>query len=107
MIKLENVSFSYGNTPALRNVSIEETEPIIMGLWGRNGSGKTTFMKLLAGMENIDAGRINVSGLPHIIIQKQCTISLIYKKIIHSLFFGMSKMPYISVHYLIKTGMQI
>ncbi|MEK4972960.1 hypothetical protein NSQ89_11400 [Niallia sp. FSL R7-0648] len=30
MIKLENVSFSYGNTPALRNVSIEETEPIIM-----------------------------------------------------------------------------
>ncbi|PAE11965.1 multidrug ABC transporter ATP-binding protein [Niallia circulans] len=63
MIKLENVSFSYGNTPALRNVSIEETEPIIMGLWGRNGSGKTTFMKLLAGMENIDAGTINVSGI--------------------------------------------
>lgn len=63
MIKLENVSFSYGNTPALRNVSIEEIEPIIMGLWGRNGSGKTTFMKLLAGMENIDAGTINVSGI--------------------------------------------
>lgn len=63
MIKLENVSFSYGNTPALQNVSISETEPIIMGLWGRNGSGKTTLMKILSGMENIDNGSINVNGI--------------------------------------------
>lgn len=63
MIKLENVSFTYGNIPALKNVNISETEPIIMGLWGRNGSGKTTFMKLLSGMENIDAGSINVNGI--------------------------------------------
>jgi len=63
MIKLENVSFSYGNIPALKNVNISEMEPIIMGLWGRNGSGKTTFMKLLSGMENIDAGSINVNGI--------------------------------------------
>ncbi|KGR90192.1 multidrug ABC transporter ATP-binding protein [Ureibacillus massiliensis 4400831 = CIP 108448 = CCUG 49529] len=63
MIKLENVSFSYGNTPALQNVSISETEPIIIGLWGRNGSGKTTLMKILSGMENIDNGSINVNGI--------------------------------------------
>lgn len=63
MIKLENVSFSYGNTPVLKNVNIIETEPIIVGLWGRNGSGKTTLMKLLSGMENIDAGSINVNGI--------------------------------------------
>lgn len=63
MIKLENVSFSYGNTPALKNVNISETKPIIIGLWGRNGSGKTTLMKLLSGLENIDAGSINVNGI--------------------------------------------
>ena len=63
MIKLENVSFSYGNNPALKNVNISETKPIIIGLWGRNGSGKTTLMKLLSGMENIDAGSINVNGI--------------------------------------------
>jgi ABC-2 type transport system ATP-binding protein len=63
MIKLENVSFSYGNIPALKNVNISETEPIIIGLWGRNGSGKTTLMKLLSGMENLDAGSINVNGI--------------------------------------------
>ena len=63
MIKLENVSFSYGNIPALKNVNLSETEPIIIGLWGRNGSGKTTLMKLLSGMENIDAGSITVNGI--------------------------------------------
>jgi len=63
MIKLENVSFSYGNVPALQNINISESEPIIMGLWGRNGSGKTTLMKLLSGMENIDAGSIYVNDI--------------------------------------------
>ena len=63
MIKLEKVSFSYGNIPALKNVNISEAKPIIVGLWGRNGSGKTTLMKLLSGMENIDAGSINVNGI--------------------------------------------
>lgn len=63
MIKLENVSFSYGNIPVLKNVNISEQEPIIIGLWGRNGSGKTTLMKLLSGMENIDAGAITVNGI--------------------------------------------
>lgn len=63
MIKLENVSFSYGNIPVLKNVNISESEPIIIGLWGRNGSGKTTLMKLLSGMENLAAGSINVNGI--------------------------------------------
>jgi len=63
MIKLENVSFSYGHNPVLKNVNISETEPIILGLWGRNGSGKTTLMKVLSGMENIDSGFINVNGI--------------------------------------------
>src|SRR5690625_6097065 len=63
MIKLEKVSFSYGNIPALKNVNISEAKPIIVGIWGRNGSGKTTLMKLLSGMENIDAGSIKVNGI--------------------------------------------
>ena len=63
MIKLENVSFAYGNIPALKNVNISETEPIIMGLWGRNGAGKTTLMKLLAGLEKPKNGVIDIHGI--------------------------------------------
>lgn len=63
MIKLENVSFSYGSNQVIKNVNLLETEPIIIGLWGRNGAGKTTLMKLLSGLENIDAGTISVNGM--------------------------------------------
>lgn len=63
MIKLENISFSYGNTSILKNVTLSENEPLIVGLWGRNGSGKTTLMKLLSGLEKSDSGSITVNGI--------------------------------------------
>lgn len=63
MIKLNDVSFFYGHSLALKNMNFHETEPIIIGLWGRNGAGKTTFMKLLAGQEKPNHGQININGL--------------------------------------------
>lgn len=44
-------------------MNLLETEPIIIGLWGRNGAGKTTLMKLLSGLENMNAGTISVNGM--------------------------------------------
>ncbi|GAK00208.1 ATP-binding cassette domain-containing protein [Geomicrobium sp. JCM 19055] len=71
MIKIDNVSFAYGNALTLQNVSFHESEPMIIGLWGRSGSGKTTLMKLLSGMEQPNQGTISVNGVSHITIQKQ------------------------------------
>ena len=66
MIRAENVTFSYDDKPILKNLSISENEPVITGLWGRNGSGKTTFMKLLAGHLKPTKGTIKIMGLePH------------------------------------------
>ena len=50
MIKVNNLSFAYNRKNILRDVNLTETEPVIIGLWGRNGSGKTTLMKILSGM---------------------------------------------------------
>src|SRR5699024_4850246 len=63
MIKLEKVSFSYGNILALKNINISEAKQIIDGIRGRNGYGKTTLMKLLTEMENIDAGYIKMNSI--------------------------------------------
>ncbi|MGG3806168.1 ATP-binding cassette domain-containing protein [Metabacillus fastidiosus] len=63
MINISNLSFSYGNALALKDVNLQETEPIIVGLWGRNGAGKTTLMKLLSGQESPNGGQVNVSGI--------------------------------------------
>lgn len=63
MINLSNVTFSYDRgTPVIRNLTLSENKPVIAGLWGRNGAGKTTLMKLLAGHERQESGRIRIMG---------------------------------------------
>ncbi|WP_425103591.1 ATP-binding cassette domain-containing protein, partial [Bradyrhizobium sp.] len=42
MLKLENVSASYGSVPAISNVSIEIGAGEAVGLLGANGAGKST-----------------------------------------------------------------
>lgn len=70
MIKMQNVSFQYGDFTALDSVSLHEKEPIIAGLWGRNGAGKTTLMKLLSGLEKPTSGDILVNTTSPITIPK-------------------------------------
>ena len=48
MIKLENVSKSYGNNIVLDNIDLCLENNRIYGLIGRNGVGKTTLMKILS-----------------------------------------------------------
>ncbi|MFC9710667.1 ATP-binding cassette domain-containing protein [Paenibacillus sp. NPDC056933] len=62
MIQIEQVTYSYQQTPVLRDVTLHESEPIISAMWGRNGAGKTTLMSLLAGHNRPDAGTIRVMG---------------------------------------------
>ena len=88
MIEVNQVHFSYDSTKILHDFNLIESEKIIVGLWGRNGTGKTTFMKLLAGNLKPDQGEIKIQGLILITIIKQIIIYVICKKIIHSVRFG-------------------
>ncbi len=64
MIRMNNVIFGYEkNNPVLQSITLEENEPVITGLWGRNGTGKTTLMKLLAGHLRPGEGSIQIMGL--------------------------------------------
>lgn len=62
LINIENLHFSYGINEIFNqiNVSINEKEQI--GLVGSNGSGKSTFLKLLTGELLPDTGRINIKN---------------------------------------------
>lgn len=62
MIELNNVSFSYDNQHVIKGLTLKEEEPILVGLWGRNGIGKTTLMKLLAGQEKPNQGKVKICG---------------------------------------------
>lgn len=58
ILSLENVSKNYGIKPLFDNVTVglEDTDKI--GIIGANGSGKTTFLRVVAGTETPDAGKI-------------------------------------------------
>lgn len=60
-IRAIKVSKWYGKVTALQDVSLM-LEPGIWGLLGPNGSGKTTFMRLVAGMTKPSLGQIKVCG---------------------------------------------
>ena len=62
MLKVNNISFSYGNVPCLEKITLNLEEGKIYGLLGENGVGKTTLLTLLCGLKKVQAGSIEVDG---------------------------------------------
>ena len=58
LLAFENVSKSYGSTPALEHINFEIEAGKIIGLLGPNGSGKTTMIKLINGLLQPNDGKI-------------------------------------------------
>ncbi|MCL2507626.1 MAG: ABC transporter ATP-binding protein [Oscillospiraceae bacterium] len=61
-IELKGVNKSYGETRALRDVTLTFGDNKIIGLLGRNGAGKTTMLKVISGLIFTDGGEVTVDG---------------------------------------------
>ncbi len=59
LVNLERVSKAYGVRPLLSDVSLGVGERDRVGVVGRNGDGKTTLLRVVAGLEQPDAGRVS------------------------------------------------
>lgn len=64
LVTCKELTKSYGKKPALSNVSLEIESGHIVGLLGPNGSGKTTFIKLLNGLLTPTSGELYVKNMP-------------------------------------------
>ncbi len=62
ILTVKNLSKIYKGKNALSNISLSLTAGRIMGLMGPNGSGKTTFMKVIAGLLKSTEGIVKVCG---------------------------------------------
>lgn len=62
LLKVENLSKSYGKKQVLKNISFTINEGRIVGLLGKNGTGKSTLIKLINDLLTVDSGEILVNG---------------------------------------------
>ena len=71
VVNIEEVSKAFDIRPLLNGVSLGVSESERIGIVGRNGSGKSTLMKIIAGVEDPDAGRVTKSNAARIGILSQ------------------------------------
>ena len=64
MLKIENLTFSYGKIQALKGVSFEVKQGEILSIVGANGAGKSTLMKCIAGLLKPQGGVISYNEEP-------------------------------------------
>ena len=106
IVEAEHICKSYVGVQALNDVSITIKEGEIKCLAGENGCGKSTFVKIIAGVEECTSGTIRING-------KDCTkhsakqaidegIQVIFQDL--SLFQEMSVADNIAINKLIKEG---
>lgn len=65
-ISFDNVTFSYdpGTRPVLQDVTIDIEPGMTVGLVGRSGSGKSTFVNLALGLYRTKQGVVSIDGMP-------------------------------------------
>lgn len=69
-IRMNGVSFAYGDTPVLQNVSWELPDSGVVCLWGPSGCGKTTLLRLLASLEKPLTGSVEGVGRVSMVFQE-------------------------------------
>ena len=74
MLEVKNLSKSFSSLCVIDNVSCKFKEGEIIALLGENGSGKTTMLKCLANIINIDNGEINYNNNQFIFINDKPNI---------------------------------
>lgn len=62
ILECQNLCKSFGKKQILKDVSFEIDEKDILAFIGPNGSGKTTTIKLILGLQNINSGSVKING---------------------------------------------
>jgi len=99
-IQVKNVSKSFGDFKASKDVSFEIEKGKLIGLLGPSGSGKTTILRMLAGLEKQDSGDIFING-------KLVNDLPASKRGVGFVFQNYALFPYLTVYDNIAYGLKI
>jgi len=99
VIRVDGVSRCFGGVTALKNVSLDVGENEFLALLGASGCGKTTLLRMIAGLERPDSGRILLDG-------KDITADPPYMRPINMMFQSYALFPHMSVAANVGFGLK-
>ena len=81
MLELKNINKKFGKKEILSNFSLTIPEKQILAIVGPSGGGKTTLLRMLAGLETIDSGEIYYNGesLPLDELEKRNLLGFVFQ----------------------------
>lgn len=81
MLELKNISKKFKDKEILSNFNLKVEENKILAIVGPSGGGKTTLLRMLAGLESIDTGEIILNGenLPLNELEKRNLLGFVFQ----------------------------
>lgn len=88
VVRFSGVSKRFGTTVVLRDLALEIVPGAFTGLVGVNGAGKTTLIKCLLNFCSLDAGHIEIFGLPHCLPKARLRLGFLPERFIPPYFLS-------------------
>ena len=100
LLEIGPISKSFGTTQILRDVHLTVRKGEFMTLLGPSGCGKTTTLRIVAGFESPDSGRVRLDGV-------DVTDQPPYERDVHTVFQHYALFPHLDVAGNIAFGMRM
>jgi putative spermidine/putrescine transport system ATP-binding protein len=99
-VRLEGIRKSYGEVVAIEDLSLVVREGEFFTMLGPSGSGKTTTLRVIAGFESADGGRVELHGA-------DVTNSPPYERAVNTVFQDYALFPHMSVLENVAYGLRV
>ncbi len=99
-VTLENVNKSYGGVPALTDVSLSIADGAFVVFVGPSGCGKSTLLRSIAGLEDIQSGKVCIGG-------QDVTETAPSDRDVAMVFQSYALYPHMSVRQNVEFGMKV
>jgi ABC-type Fe3+/spermidine/putrescine transport system ATPase subunit len=105
VVSLQKITKYFGKTPVLKNISLNFEEGKFACLLGSSGSGKTTILRLIAGLEEPDGGKIFLNG--ELANENKLILIPASQREIGFIFQDLALWPHLTVYENIDFGLKI
>ena len=103
IVRLKDIRVSYGDIPALDDVTLSIFQHDFLGIIGPNGGGKSTLLKVMLGLVKPDSGSVSVFGKPP--EQARSRIGYVPQRLVFDLDFPASVRDVVMMGHYGKTGL--